>query len=108
MAPRHSTQSEIDPFQGALRPPANETPAEREQRERTQALAREVSRAIDERILEDKKLLDKKKEAVKVLLLGQAESGKSTTLKSAYHLCFSLALTNSLYFLLLLLSSLRL
>ena len=48
------------------------------------AEAQRVSDAIDDAIKAEKKKRDKReKSLVKVLLLGQSESGKSTTLKSA-------------------------
>jgi hypothetical protein len=59
-----------DPLTRALQPPPNETPAERAERRREVQSAQERSRRIDEALLEDKKVLDKKKRAVKVLLLG--------------------------------------
>lgn len=46
-----------------------------------EAEAKKVSDAIDEQIRQEKALLKKQKPDVKVLLLGQSESGKSTTLK---------------------------
>ena len=43
--------------------------------------AKKVSDSIDEQIRLDKQRLRTEKDIVKVLLLGQSESGKSTTLK---------------------------
>jgi len=89
-----------DPFAAALMPPPEETEDERVKRVREQAEAARISREIDESLQEAKKLIEKRKRATKVLLLGkpipphytspmsssrpqgQAESGKSTTLKS--------------------------
>ncbi|EPQ53009.1 G-protein alpha subunit [Gloeophyllum trabeum ATCC 11539] len=71
-----------DPFYRILRPPEDETPEERRARLLKQQDAQRVSRQIDESILESKKAFDKRKKAIKILLLGQAESGKSTTLKN--------------------------
>lgn len=88
-----------DPFVAAFMPPPDETDDERAQRVHEQEEAARVSREIDESLLEAKKLIEKRKKAIKVLLLGklvtlprtspafivskgQAESGKSTTLKS--------------------------
>jgi flagellar biosynthesis GTPase FlhF len=95
---------EDDPLTLALQPPVDETPEERAARERDEAAARKVSDAIDEQIRTEKvRAVDlvvpaarsahslcnrlqaaqrKQKKPVKVLLLGQSESGKSTTLKS--------------------------
>jgi hypothetical protein len=71
-----------DPLTKALEPPLDETPQERHQRFFDQQEALRVSREIDEGIQDAKKLIERRKKAIKVLLLGQAESGKSTTLKS--------------------------
>lgn len=69
-----------DPLAAALRPPENETPAERDKRVVAEEKAKQVSDGIDDMIRAEKK--EKKvKQEVKVLLLGQSESGKSTTLK---------------------------
>ncbi|KAB5590063.1 Guanine nucleotide-binding protein alpha-4 subunit [Ceratobasidium theobromae] len=71
-----------DPLTLAIAPPANETAEERVARLRDEAEAKRVSDAIDEEIREAR-ARDKKRRAneVRVLLLGQSESGKSTTLK---------------------------
>jgi polynucleotide 5'-kinase involved in rRNA processing len=69
-----------DPLAAALRPPENETPDERERRLNAEEEARRVSDGIDAMIRAEKKEKRVKQE-IKVLLLGQSESGKSTTLK---------------------------
>lgn len=69
-----------DPLSAALRPPENETPEQRERRLTEEQEAKRVSDGIDEMIRAEKKEKRVKQE-VKVLLLGQSESGKSTTLK---------------------------
>ncbi|OBZ68480.1 Guanine nucleotide-binding protein alpha-4 subunit [Grifola frondosa] len=69
-----------DPLAAALLPPANETPAQREQRLRAEEEAKRRSENIDKMLRDDEKGKRRKK-TVKVLLLGQSESGKSTTLK---------------------------
>ncbi|KAJ8597202.1 G-protein alpha subunit [Rhizopogon salebrosus TDB-379] len=71
-----------DAWSNIFKPPPNETAEEKRERLVHQQEAQRVSREIDESILESKKLLEKKKKAVKVLLLGQAESGKSTMLRN--------------------------
>lgn len=69
-----------DPLSAALQPPENETPADRDRRLLAEQEAKQVSDRIDEMLREEKK--EKRlKPAIKILLLGQSESGKSTTLK---------------------------
>ena len=71
-----------DPLTVAMLPPSDETPAQKEKRLIAELQAKKVSDGIDEMIRQESK---KKKASasseVKVLLLGQSESGKSTTLK---------------------------
>ncbi|KAI6160983.1 guanine nucleotide binding protein, alpha subunit, partial [Pisolithus thermaeus] len=70
-----------DPLASLLAPPANENPQQKAARERAEAEARKVSEAIDEQIRQEK-IAMKKRGPVKVLLLGQSESGKSSTIKN--------------------------
>nr|WBU87318.1 G-alpha-domain-containing protein [Ganoderma boninense] len=70
-----------DPLSRVLAPPPNETPEERDVRIRIEAEARQISDKIDEQLKLERAAL-KKNRPVKVLLLGQSESGKSTTLKN--------------------------
>jgi hypothetical protein len=81
MAGGISRASMSDPFYDKLRPPANETPAERDFRLADEARAKQVSDAIDEQLKLERAEQRRNKVDVKVLLLGQSESGKSTTLK---------------------------
>lgn len=76
----HRRRSLSDPLAAALRPPKDETPEQRERRLNDEQEAKRVSDGIDEMIRAEKKEKRVKQE-VKVLLLGQSESGKSTTLK---------------------------
>lgn len=69
-----------DPLAAALLPPPNESPEERERRLDAEAEAKKRSDNID-RMLRESERQSRKKKVVKVLLLGQSESGKSTTLK---------------------------
>ncbi len=81
-----------DPLALAIAPPINEAPAERWEREQRESAARRVSEQIDEQIKAEKAALKKKKKPIRVLLLGQSESGKSTTVKSRNFFLSSLAL----------------
>ena len=64
-----------DPLTKALLPPPDETPEARERRVRSEQEAQKVSDAIDEQIKIDRQAFKKQKQAIKVLLLGQSESG---------------------------------
>jgi guanine nucleotide-binding protein subunit alpha len=70
-----------DPLAAALLPPPNETLEEREVRQKRENDAKEMSARIDEQIRQDGIERKKSRAEVNVLLLGQSESGKSTTLK---------------------------
>lgn len=79
---------EQDPLATWTLPPTNESPAEYLARQKAEVEAKKRSELIDEGIRLDKAVLRKERKAlVKVLLVGQSESGKSTTLKS--ELCSS-------------------
>ncbi|OAX38683.1 G-alpha-domain-containing protein [Rhizopogon vinicolor AM-OR11-026] len=69
-----------DPLAAALMPPPNESAADRERRLAAESEAKRVSDGIDEMLRAEKKE-KKAKPEIKILLLGQSESGKSTTLK---------------------------
>lgn len=71
--PRPSTD---DPLSRALAPPPDETPDDRTRRLREEAEARKRSDAIDEAIRAERAAMKKEKAStLKILLLGQAESG---------------------------------
>ncbi|SJL10406.1 uncharacterized protein ARMOST_13792 [Armillaria ostoyae] len=74
--------AETDPFHELMQPPPNETPAQMTARLKREADAQRVSDMIDEDIKQARSLARKEKNIIRVLLLGQAESGKSTTLKN--------------------------
>lgn len=78
-----------DPFEAALRPPPGETPAQRDARILAEHLAKQVSDAIDEQLRVERAELKKSSPEVRILLLGQSESGKSTTLKRMYSISLS-------------------
>lgn len=59
-----------DPLAKVLQPPPDESPADRARREQQQREATRISMEIDESIQEARKLYEKRKKAVKVLLLG--------------------------------------
>ncbi|KII91425.1 hypothetical protein PLICRDRAFT_507933 [Plicaturopsis crispa FD-325 SS-3] len=71
-----------DPLSVFMLPPANETPEEKAEREAREAEAQRISDAIDEDLKKERAALKREKKIAKVLLLGQSESGKSTTLKN--------------------------
>lgn len=65
-----------DPLAAAIAPPADETVEERAARERREAEAKRVSDGIDENLRAERAAAKKKRKPVKVLLLGQSESGE--------------------------------
>lgn len=74
-----------DPLAILLAPPPNESATARTERLRQEAEARRVSEQIDEdlrRERADQRKWEREKRTIRVLLLGQSESGKSTTIKS--------------------------
>ncbi|EKM56672.1 uncharacterized protein PHACADRAFT_141501, partial [Phanerochaete carnosa HHB-10118-sp] len=72
-----------DPIAKALAPPANETAEQAQIRLRAEAIAIERSRSIDEALEKaGKKLIEQRNGVLKMLLLGQSGSGKTTVLKN--------------------------
>lgn len=63
-----------DPLDAALRPPFDESPEEKVRRLAQEAEARRISQEIDDDIKRER-TLRKKRQIVKLLLLGQSESG---------------------------------
>ncbi|KAJ2936821.1 hypothetical protein H1R20_g274, partial [Candolleomyces eurysporus] len=90
MAKPGRNDNSIDPLDVAIAPPPDETEEEREERLSKEREAKVVSDAIDKEIEEERTAEKKKTRPVKILLLGQSESGvfingtegKSTTLKN--------------------------
>ncbi|KAJ7136074.1 guanine nucleotide binding protein, alpha subunit [Mycena epipterygia] len=79
---RRRSADDDDPFTMALAPPEGETTEQREVRLLLEKEAKEISDSIDEQLSREKAQEKKGPRPVKVLLLGQSESGKSTTLKN--------------------------
>lgn len=65
-----------DPFYELMQPPPDETPAQKTARLKRELDAQRVSDSIDEDIKRERAEGKKKKNIIKVLLLGQAESGQ--------------------------------
>ncbi|GLB39783.1 putative G protein alpha subunit [Lyophyllum shimeji] len=76
------TPGPSDPFIELMRPPPGETPAQAMARQKRELDAQKRSDAIDESIKQAREQAKKERNIIKVLLLGQSESGKSTTLKN--------------------------
>ncbi|KAF8644015.1 hypothetical protein AX16_008731 [Volvariella volvacea WC 439] len=71
-----------DPLTLLMAPPPDETPEQRQAREAAEAEAKRRSDEIDEQLRREREQEKKKKRPVKLLLLGQSESGKTATLKN--------------------------
>jgi hypothetical protein len=82
--PSSSSEADVDPISIALRPPADEPPAERAARLRDEAEAKKRSDLIDAQILADREEREKAKKRgdIKILLLG--ESNSSATLPGRF------------------------
>lgn len=76
---RRGSDESLGPLARALAPPVNETPEQRALRETKEVEARRVSERIDEQIRLEKQANSRKRIPVKVLMLGQAESGASVS-----------------------------
>jgi hypothetical protein len=74
--------SDHDPLAAAIAPPQNESPAARTARLRAEAEARRVSDEIDEQLKQERALRRRQRPCVKVLLLGQSESGAFSPLRT--------------------------
>lgn len=76
------SEDSIDPLSSVIAPPADETPEQRTARQAREAEARRVSERIDEQIKLEKQSNSRKRAPVKILMLGQAESGTPLSLPS--------------------------
>lgn len=64
-----------DPFFELMQPPADETPAQATARQKRELDAQRVNDQIDEDIKQERAQAKKGRNLIKVLLLGQSESG---------------------------------
>jgi len=74
-------RSADDPLSLAMAPPPNETAEEAAIRIRAEEEAKRISDSIDE-MLHAERVAERRSKPLRILLLGQSESGKSTTLKN--------------------------
>ena len=95
MSSTSRNRSLSDPISAALLPPPNESVADREKRLQDEEQAKKISDDIDE-MLKVERNERRKTKAIKVLLLGQSEGGKSTTLKRTSMSVFSSLVLHSL------------
>jgi tRNA U34 5-carboxymethylaminomethyl modifying GTPase MnmE/TrmE len=77
------TVDPTDPLARVTAPPPGETPEQREERIKAEQAAKAHSDRIDEALAKSAAHEKRRRKANKLLLLGQADSGKSTVLKSA-------------------------
>ncbi|KAJ6556372.1 guanine nucleotide binding protein, alpha subunit [Mycena capillaripes] len=78
---------DVDPIAAALAPPEDESEEERQSRLLTERAAKRVSDDIDDQLSRERQQVKRQPKPVKILLLGQSESGKSTTLKNFQLMC---------------------
>ncbi|KAI0711310.1 G-protein alpha subunit [Earliella scabrosa] len=82
MPSKNKIVTEGDPLAYLMLPPPNETEEQKQARMAAEAEAKRISDAIDEELQRQAKAEKRAPKPVKILLLGQSESGKSTTLKN--------------------------
>lgn len=71
-----------DPLSLAMLPPKDESPEDRAKRLERQQEASRISREIDDSLLESKRVYEKRKKAIKVLLLGKPVTRDALALTS--------------------------
>jgi hypothetical protein len=81
-----STTHPDDPLDEVLRPPPNESPEQRDLRLAHEEEAKQISLAIDASIKAERQAR-KKKRIVRLLLLGQSESGKLRGFRPLFREC---------------------
>ncbi|KAK7060024.1 guanine nucleotide binding protein, alpha subunit [Favolaschia claudopus] len=79
--------ADVDPLAAAIAPPRDESPHERQSRVLRELAAKQVSDDIDDILSRERQQAKRQPKPVKILLLGQSESGKSTTLKNFQLMC---------------------
>lgn len=67
----------FDPLAVVTAPPPNETPKEKAAREKREAEAQRISDRIDKQLRAERMLKQQERQMVKILFLGQSQSGKS-------------------------------
>jgi hypothetical protein len=72
------TPGPSDPFYELMQPPPNETPAQKTARQKRELDAQRHSDKIDEDIKQERVEAKNQRGVIKVLLLGQSESGEFT------------------------------
>ena len=65
-----------DPFYELMQPPPDETPAQKTARQKRELDAQRHSDIIDEDIKQERAMSKKERKVIKVLILGQSESGE--------------------------------
>jgi len=68
--------NDVDPLDLALAPPDDETPEQRDAREKLEREAIQRSRRIDAELKAAKAMMKRYKSAIKILVLGQSLSGE--------------------------------
>ncbi len=97
VAALHSMKPTDDPFDEALKPPIDESPEDRELRIAREDEARRVSLAIDASIKAERQAR-RKKRIVRLLLLGQSESGECCAISATIGLFISVISARQIHY----------